>query len=172
MYSNSLRCKLNKKCGFTLIELVVVIAILTILIAIGIPMTISIINAASATTGDSQAATLTRQCVDVYSGVSTGAINSTYSKNADGTSVTFAPQVGSPNSQKTIAANNITVLQVKIYSGLNIDITSDYYYCTASSPGSDYIVGNIIYSENGAPNVVGCTFNSLTDNTNLGTILL
>lgn len=171
MNSKILQYKLSKKRGFTLVELVVVIAILAILAAIAIPMIVGIINSAILTSGDSQAATLTRECKGIYSGVSTGSINSTYSRNADGTAVTFAPESGAANSTKTLAANNITIAQVKTYSGLDIDITTDYYYCTTADTGSGYAIGNIIYSENGAPNVAGCEFKNLTDNTDLAAIL-
>lgn len=166
-----IQTKTKRKGGFTLVELVVTIAILSILAAIAIPMVVNIINSASQSSGDSQAATLTRQCSDVYAGVSTGTINNSDSKNADGSAVTFAVLKTATQSAKKSAANNVTVAQVKQYSGLAFDTTTDYYYCTAAPKNSGYTPHTIVFSDTGMPSVSGCTFVQLTDNTTLATIL-
>ena len=61
-----LLAKQSKK-GFTLVELVVVIAILGILAAIAIPSVIAIINSANESSAQTDAATVDAACKDYYS---------------------------------------------------------------------------------------------------------
>lgn len=164
-----LLAKKSKK-GFTLVELVVVIAILAILAAIAIPMVVNIIQSASNSSGASNAATLSQQCKNVYAGVKSGAINKEDSKNSDGTAITWAAAKASTATAKQQAANAVTVAQVMTYSGLNFDISADYYFCTGTAANSGVAVGDIVYSDTGsAPTTpTGVTYSKLATTTKLG----
>ena len=160
-----LLAKKSKK-GFTLVELVVVIAILAILAAIAIPMVVNIIQSATNSSGASNASTLSQQCKNVYAGVKSGTINNDESTNSDGSAITKA----STASDKQTAANAVTVTQVMTYSGLNFDISDDYYYCTTAATG--VAVGDIAYSDTGsAPTTpANAAYAQLATTTTLGTI--
>lgn len=162
----------NNKYGFTLIELVVVIAILSILAAIAIPMVVNIINSATNSSGETQAKTLTEECVNAYTGIKSGVINNTLSKNSDGTDVTFAADKGAGVTARNSAANDATVADVQRYSGLNINF-GDYYYCTSTVDGNGIVVGTILFSETGeAPVIDGCDFEPLNDTISLGNLFI
>lgn len=166
-----LLAKKSKK-GFTLVELVVVIAILAILAAIAIPMVVNIIQSATQSSGQSQAAELTRSAKDVYAGIKSGTINNTDTKNADGSVVTYAAAKAATATAKNTAAKNATIANVMTYSGLNFDISDDYYYCTATVANSNVAVGDIVYTDTGAAPTTpaGAAWNQLTTGTDLGTL--
>lgn len=162
-----LLAKKSKK-GFTLVELVVVIAILAILAAIAIPMVVNIIQSATNSSGASNASTLSQQCKNVYAGVKSGTINNEESKNSDGTAITWAAAKAATATAKQTAANAVTVAQVMVYSGLNFDISADYYFCTTAATG--VAVGDIAYSDTGsAPTTPsGAAYSQLATTTTLG----
>lgn len=162
-----LLAKKSKK-GFTLVELVVVIAILAILAAIAIPMVVNIIQSASNSSGASQASTLSQQCKNVYAGVKSGTINNDETKNSDGSAITWAAAKTATATDKQSAANAVTVAQVMTYSGLNFDISKDYYFCTTAATG--VAVGDIAYSDTGsAPTTpTGAVYSQLSSSTTLG----
>lgn len=164
-----LLAKKSKK-GFTLVELVVVIAILAILAAIAIPMVVNIIQSATNSSGASNASTLSQQCKNVYAGVKSGTINNDESTNSDGTNITWAAAKTATASAKQTAADAVTVADVMTYSGLNFDITDDYYYCTTAVTG--VAVGDIAYSDTGsAPTTpANAAYAQLATGTTLGTI--
>lgn len=164
-----LLAKKSKK-GFTLVELVVVIAILAILAAIAIPMVVNIIQSASNSSGASNASTLSQQCKNVYAGVKSGTINNDESTNSDGTAIGWAAAKTATATAKQSAANDVTVAQVMTYSGLNFDISADYYYCTTAATG--VAVGDIAYSDTGsAPTTpANAAYAQLATITTLGTI--
>lgn len=164
-----LLAKKSKK-GFTLVELVVVIAILAILAAIAIPMVVNIIQSATNSSGASNASTLSQQCKNVYAGVKSGTINNDESKNSDGTAITWAAPKASTATTKQSKANGVSVQQVMVYSGLNFDISADYYYCTTAATG--VAVGDIAYSDTGsAPKTpANSAYSKLAITTTLGTI--
>lgn len=165
-----LLAKKSKK-GFTLVELVVVIAILAILAAIAIPMVVNIIQSATNSSGASNASTLSQQCKNVYAGVKSGTINNEESKNSDGTAITWAAAKAATATAKQTAANAVTVAQVMVYSGLNFDISADYYFCTTAATGATGVaVGDIAYSDTGsAPTTPsGAAYSQLATTTTLG----
>lgn len=160
----------SNKHGFTLVELVVVIAILAILAAIAIPMVVNIINSAMSSSGETQARTLSEECANTYTGVKSGVINNTMSKNSDGSSVEFAADMGAGVVVRNSAARNTTLADVKRYSGININL-DDYYYCTTITYNNGVNVGTIFYSDTGEePVVEGCTFARLDDSVGLGNL--
>lgn len=166
-----LLAKKSKK-GFTLVELVVVIAILAILAAIAIPMVVNIIQSATNSSGASNASTLSQQCKNVYAGVKSGTINNDESKNSDGTAITWAAPKASTATAKQTKANAVAVSAVMVYSGLNFDISADYYYCTSAPANSGVAVGDIVYSDTGsAPTTpANAAYSTLATTTTLGTI--
>lgn len=166
-----LLAKKSKK-GFTLVELVVVIAILAILAAIAIPMVVNIINSASQSSGTSQAATLSQEAKSVYAGVKSGTINNDDSKNSDGTDVDFAEAKTATATAKTTAAKAVTIANVMTYAGLNMDISADYYFCTATTANNGVAVGDIQFTDTGAEPTSpdGCTWSQLDTDTTLGTL--
>lgn len=163
-----LLAKKSKK-GFTLVELVVVIAILAILAAIAIPMVVNIINSATASSGASQASTISQNARSLYASIKSGAVNNSDSKNSDGTDVTFAAPKGANATDKTDAAKDCTIEEVMTYSGLNIDLGTNYWYCTATQANNGVAVGDIQFTDNGeeptSPD--GCTWASVTTTTTL-----
>lgn len=107
--------KFNKK-GFTLVELVVVIAILAILAAIAIPAVIGIVNNASDTALESEAAEIDQACKTYYSAIKSGILtkeNYTFKLSSD-----QLPSSSTSFTKKTIAAKKCTVGGALEYSGL------------------------------------------------------
>lgn len=162
-----LLAKKSKK-GFTLVELVVVIAILAILAAIAIPMVVNIIQSATNSSGASNASTLSQQCKNVYAGVKSGTINNDESKNSDGSAITWAAAKTATATTKQTLANGVKVSDVMTYSGLNFDISGDYWFCTTAVTG--VAVGDIVYSDTGsAPTTpAGAAYSQLAGTTTLG----
>ena len=166
-----LLAKKSKK-GFTLVELVVVIAILAILAAIAIPMVVNIINSATQSSGESSAATLSQNAKSLYASIKSGAVNNSDSKNSDGSEVDFAAAKNATASDKTTAAKEATIANVMTYAGLNIDLGSDYWYCTSTTANNGVAVGDIRFTDNGeAPTSPdGCDWAQLTTDSTLGTV--
>ena len=103
------------KKGFTLVELVVVIAILGILAAIAIPSVIGMINSAAESATASDAAELNKACREYYSSVMSGAINSEAAGNSGQANL---PPIKSTITQRKAAAKAATVVNVCNYYGL------------------------------------------------------
>ena len=66
---------MKSKRGFTLVELVIVIAILGVLAAIAVPAVVGIINNAQTSAREANAAELTTAVRNLYTGVCSGQIN-------------------------------------------------------------------------------------------------
>lgn len=109
------RITTNTKKGFTLVELVVVIAILGILSAIAIPTVISMINSASEAAEEETAHSINEACRNYYTGVLSGIINST---NQGGSTQTLLPGARSTKTQREVAADKATVVNACEYAGL------------------------------------------------------
>lgn len=107
--------KKNNKKGFTLVELVVVIAILAILAAIAIPAVISIVNNASDTSLETEAATIDLACKTYYSSVKSGILNETNYTPKDTTDV--MPPVAASLGKRLRMARQCTVGGALEYNG-------------------------------------------------------
>ncbi len=108
--------KRRSKKGFTLVELVVVIAILGILAAIAIPAIIGIVNSASDTATEQDAAMLNDACKQYHAGVMTGLINSA---DPCGSTQSNLPAPKSGVAARKLAADHATVLNACEYAGLD-----------------------------------------------------
>ncbi len=106
----------HTKKGFTLVELVVVIAILAILAGLAIPMIFGIINTASETAAKTDAAELDRACREYYAAVSSGVVNSQSKGNSDQTNL---PPPNSSYSTRKIIADSATVINACKFYGLS-----------------------------------------------------
>lgn len=137
---NKMRKMKNKK-GFTLMEMLIVVAIIAILIAIAIPTFANSLNKARVATDEANirsgyatvmATVLTS---DNYTVEGTGGDNVTYYLNKDG-SVTEATAgvtaAADPYKCQGNAANNVEVAGQKIASGWSKNATVSYTY-TAST---------------------------------------
>lgn len=111
--------KLSGKKGFTLVELVVVIAILAVLAAIAIPAVITIVNNASDTSLETEAASIDLCCKTYYEEIKLGVITAnTYTpKN---TSDRLPAKSDSINA-RTRAARKCTVAGALDYNGMYAD---------------------------------------------------
>ena len=159
----------QSKKGFTLVELVVVIAILAILAAIAIPAVIGIINSATTSSGESDAATLNSGCKTVYSGVKSGTITNDDTDSA-GTKITWAAAKNASATDRTDAANKVTIDQVQLYNGTAISL-DDMYYVTLADTSKNVTVGTIVFSDTGsAPDGITATGLKNSGSTTLGTI--
>ena len=159
-----LLAKQSKK-GFTLVELVVVIAILAILAAIAIPAVIGIINSATQSSGESDAATLNSGCKTVYSGVKSGTIT-TSDKDAGGTACSWAASKGASATERTSKAGAVNIKQVQDYNGTAIQLDDMYYY-TSTDTTKGITKGTITYSDSGS---TPAGTNKLTATTDLKTM--
>ena len=110
----------SSKKGFTLVELVVTIAIIAILAAIAIPAVTGIVSGANNSTADANAAALDMACKDFFTGVSTGTITK---DNAFAVSPSKLPAKSDPLSTKQNIAKNLTVKEAVAYAGVRLQHT-------------------------------------------------
>lgn len=136
----------QSKKGFTLVELVVVIAILAILAAIAIPSVIGIINSATTSSGQSDAASVNNACKQYYAGVVSGSINSTNFTSTQKVHQTPA-DTNASNDKRTKIANNSTVADAQKYGGLAVSC-EDLVWVTADT--KNYTKGTILFSKDDA----------------------
>ncbi len=139
-----LLAKQSKK-GFTLVELVVVIAILAILAAIAIPAVVNIIQSASNSAGESEAASVDSACKTLYSGIKSGSITSDM-KFSDGSTISCAASKGASVSAQLSAANAATVADAQKYSGLDVPYDNLAFY-NADDTSVHQTKGTIIFVE-------------------------
>lgn len=107
--------KSRSKKGFTLVELVVVIAILGVLAAIAIPAVVGIINNAGKNKEAGNAQELEKACKNYYTMVGSGMINDTdhgYSTQSN------LPPEKSTTAKRIAAARAATVINACEYAGL------------------------------------------------------
>lgn len=105
----------KRKSGFTLVELVVVIAILAILAAISIPLVVGLIDNATKTADVTSANEIDKACMEYKTGIIWGVINS--ENKAHSTQENLPP----PNSNvalKVTAAKNATVKNALEFAGM------------------------------------------------------
>lgn len=137
------RRKIKSKKGFTLAELVTVVAILAILAAIAIPSVIVIVRNSDEARGKTNAESLETACKTFYTGVISGQINASNFVPAANSTMT----IHGAGSSKTIRendANTATVADVIKYSGLPENIVEDLRYDTNHRIGG-YYTCTIIY---------------------------
>ena len=106
----------KRKSGFTLVELVVVIAILAILAAISIPLVVGLIDNATKTADVTSANEIDKACMEYKTGIIWGVINS--ENKAHSTQENLPP----PNSnvaRKVAAAKNATVKNALEFAGMS-----------------------------------------------------
>lgn len=106
---------MKSKKGFTLVELVVVIAILAILAAVAIPSVIGIINSASQSSAEANAAAIDMACKDFYTGVASGDINES---NRGSVPTGVLPVTNAPFVTKITKAKTLTVKEALQYAGI------------------------------------------------------
>lgn len=113
---NMNKSKYRSKKGFTLVELVVVIAILGILAAIAVPVVYNILGHSSETAEKSDASALNMACKDYYAAVVAGSVNSS---SPQGSSQSGLPGPNASASQRKAAADNATVINACEFAGLD-----------------------------------------------------
>ena len=138
-----LLAKQSKK-GFTLVELVVVIAILGILAAIAIPAVIGIISSANESQAKSDASSVNTACKNLYAEVVSGTIN----KSNPGSITTKGkadasedlPAANAAASTRKDVALNLSVQQALEYAGLTnlANKVGDFCYKTDKTDTTIY----------------------------------
>ncbi len=117
-FQQKILAKQSKK-GFTLVELVVVIAILAILAAVAIPMVTGIINSATTSAKESDAATLNQACKTFLTSVASGTITQ---ETVSAASITYSgttlPKKADTQTTKNSIANSLKVEDACNYNGL------------------------------------------------------
>ncbi len=117
-FQQKILAKQSKK-GFTLVELVVVIAILAILAAVAIPMVTGIINSATTSAKESDAATLNQACKTFLTSVASGTITQ---ETVSAASITYSgttlPKKSDTQTAKNSIANSLKVEDACNYNGL------------------------------------------------------
>lgn len=152
----------NSKKAFTLVELVVVIAVLGILAAIAIPMITGITQNATASARETEAASLNQACKTFFISVSAGTITS---ESVSGNGVTYSTTIPSKNSaqfKKDDAANKLLVKDAAYHNGLD-DVyknISDFGYIDGNSSSA-----KIVYKDTATG-----TVSNITDSTKLSDI--
>lgn len=111
-------CGMKKKCkkGFTLVELVVVIAVLGIIAAIAMPFVINLIHDAAITAEKSDASSLNQACREYYSAIIAGVVNDS---SPHGSTQGALPSPNSGSFTKLTAARNATPIFACEYAGLS-----------------------------------------------------
>ena len=142
----------NSKKAFTLVELVVVIAILAVLAAIAIPTIIGIINSASKSQVDTDAASIDAAVKEFHAGVTSGMIHSGNLPSSVSVVGTF-PAAGGGNSVKNSYANNTATLkQAMQYAGiwdkLNVGLEGGNF---------GYADGDVVAAVDGDGNAISST---------------
>ncbi|MDD6488608.1 MAG: prepilin-type N-terminal cleavage/methylation domain-containing protein [Clostridia bacterium] len=150
----NMKLQKQSKKGFTLVELVVVIAIIAIISAIAIPSVIFMVSAATDSSGKTNASSVSEACYNFYTLVKSGTIDS-QSKYPDGSLVSVAAAPGSSATTRNIAAKNITVADALKYSGINLPtkdsggtpVYDSFHYYTGTVSGHnegeiEYNTGN------------------------------
>ena len=138
----------QSKKGFTLVELVVVIAILGILAAIAIPAVIGIISSANESQAKSDASSVNTACKNMYAEIVSGTINAS-NKGSITTKITttvtgadsttgLPPANAAASTRKSIALD-ATVQQALEYAGLTslANKVGDFRY-NATGDGTIY----------------------------------
>ena len=113
---------MKKKCkkGFTLVELVVVIAVLGIIAAIATPFVMNLIHDAAVTAEKSDASSLNQACREYYSAIISGVVNNVSTHNSTQGGL---PDPNSGSFSKLTAARAATPIYACEYAGLH-DIKS------------------------------------------------
>lgn len=157
---------LKNKKGFTLIELVVTIGVLSILAAIAIPAAVSIARSAEESRGKTNAESLETACKVFYSGVTTGQINSSNFTPADGSSMTIHGW-GTSMTVREKDADSATIADVLKYNGFGNAMIDGLYY--QSAPSGGYYSCNIIYNPDNSITTTAITLNTKISDLNIDT---
>lgn len=121
----------KSKKAFTLIELVIVIAIMAVLAAIVIPMVTGIIGSAANTKGETNVQSLNTACQQFYTGITSGTINTSNFTKADGSSMTV-PKKTDSYIKKYQYARTATVADALKYGGLDEDVLEGVVFDSTS----------------------------------------
>ena len=152
-----LLAKQSKK-GFTLVELVVVIAILGILAAIAIPAVIGIISSANESQAKSDASSVNTACKNMYAEVVAGTVNNA-NPGSITTDATNLPAANDPASTRKTKAASLTVQQALEYAGLTTlaNKVGDFVYMSNTNTKDTTIYADVDKSK---PSTIDGTANS------------
>ncbi len=182
-----LLAKQSKK-GFTLVELVVVIAILGILAAIAIPAVIGIISSANESQAKSDASSVNTACKNLYAEVVAGTVNAS-NKGSLTSAVTLAtitgynatttaadcdstnlglPKANAAASSRKHAALSLTVKHALEYAGLTnlSNKLSDFCY-DAAGDGTIYAKVDNSKPTNSPGTTTAATYSDVADTTTM-----
>ena len=171
-----LLAKQSKK-GFTLVELVVVIAILGILAAIAIPAVIGIISSANESQAKSDASSVNTACKNMYAEIVSGTINAS-NKGSITTKITttvtgadsttgLPPANAAASTRKSIALD-ATVQQALEYAGLTnlANKVGDFVYMKNDTAKDTTIYADVDKSKpstiDGTANGTAATYEKVT----------